>query len=119
MSVPYIVYDDDCGFCTWSAEFADRHGSFELVGFSELTEDQRARLPEDYESCVHLLTEEATYSWGAATERIVERMTPEARPAFEAFRRTPGYGPLRERSYRWMADRRDLWGRILSRDRAD
>ncbi len=67
---PRLVYDDDCGFCTWVAEYADDHGEFELVGFSDLTPDQRARLPANFEECAHLLTHERVYSCGAAMEEV-------------------------------------------------
>lgn len=48
MTNPTLVYDDDCGFCTWSAEFIARRSELRLIGFSELTPDQRGRLPENY-----------------------------------------------------------------------
>jgi hypothetical protein len=66
---PRVVYDDVCGFCTWCAEFAARHGDVEPVGFSELSADQLARLPDDYEDCAHLLTDDAVYSCGEVGPR--------------------------------------------------
>ena len=114
---PRLVYDDDCGFCTWCADYADRHGEFEVVGFSELTPDQRARLPADYETCAHLLTDDAVYSCGAATEEIMARLDGVPRAVARAFRLLPegGRTRIREPFYRWAADRRDWWGKFLSR----
>ncbi|SEO55396.1 Predicted thiol-disulfide oxidoreductase YuxK, DCC family [Halogranum amylolyticum] len=115
-TTPRIVYDDDCGFCTWAAAFADRHGEFELVGFSELTRAEKVRLPANYESCVHLLVDGDVYSCGEATEQVLARLDPTARQTFELLRGVPGYAKRRERLYRWTADRRALWGKILRRD---
>jgi len=113
---PRLVFDDDCGFCTWCARFAERHGDVELVGFTELTPDQLARLPEDYERSAHLLTDDAVYSAGAAIERALAHDFPALKPAFAALRAVPGYPSLRERLYRWGADNRALLGRIVRDD---
>ncbi|MCU4802034.1 DUF393 domain-containing protein [Halobacteria archaeon HArc-gm2] len=113
-AVPRLVYDDQCGFCTWSVELALRHGEFEAVGFSELSPDQRARLPESYDRCMHLLTDDAAYSCGAAAERTIELALPATRPLFGALRQVPGYARFREGLYRWIGDRRAIWGRYRS-----
>jgi len=68
-SPPRLVYDDDCGFCTRSAEWVARRADVELVAFSDLMPDQRARLPENWRQCAHLLTDDAVYSCGEAMER--------------------------------------------------
>jgi predicted DCC family thiol-disulfide oxidoreductase YuxK len=107
------VFDDDCGFCTWCANFAARHGDVEPVGFEELTPDQLARLPDDYERSTHLLTDDAVYSAGAAVERALAHDFPALEPVFAALREVPGYEPLRERLYRWGADNRDLLGKVV------
>lgn len=114
MARPRLVYDDQCGFCTWSVELALRHGSFEPVGFSQLSADQRERLPDEYERCMHLLTDDAIYSCGAAAERTIERTVPAIRPLFSMLRHVPGYARFRERLYRWIGDRRAIWGRYRS-----
>ncbi|QCJ47012.1 MULTISPECIES: thiol-disulfide oxidoreductase DCC family protein [Haloprofundus] len=115
MSAPRLVYDDDCGFCTWCAVVADRYGEFELIGFAELADDQLARLPADYENCAHLLTDETVYSCGAAAERVLAALHPVFDGVFSVLRRVPAYPSLRERLYRWAADRRAVWGRFVSR----
>ncbi|KTG08118.1 thiol-disulfide oxidoreductase [Haloprofundus marisrubri] len=118
MSSPRLVYDDDCGFCTWCVVVADRYGEFELVGFAELTDDQLARLPDDYERCAHLLTDETVYSCGAAAEQTLAALHPVFAGAFSLLRHVPTYRSVRERLYRWTADRRALWGRFVSRSSA-
>jgi predicted DCC family thiol-disulfide oxidoreductase YuxK len=110
---PRVVFDDECGFCTWCARFAARHGDVDLVGFEELTPDQLARLPDDYETCTHLLTDDAVYSCGEAVERALAHDFPFLAPAFTVLRRVPGYEWLRERLYRWGADNRVLLGKVV------
>jgi predicted DCC family thiol-disulfide oxidoreductase YuxK len=118
MTDDILVYDDDCGFCTWWADYFGRRADLELVGFGELTDDQRERLPEDFESCAHLLTDEAVYSCGAAAERVLARadVPPGADEFAQFFRQFEDYERLRERLYRELADRRELWGQLLSKD---
>jgi predicted DCC family thiol-disulfide oxidoreductase YuxK len=109
---PRLVYDDQCGFCTWATEYALRRGAFEPVGFSELSPDQRARLPADYERSAHLLTDDAVYSAGAATEQVLARIFPSLAPVFDVLHGVPGYVALREWLYQLAADNRDLLGAV-------
>jgi predicted DCC family thiol-disulfide oxidoreductase YuxK len=113
-----FVYDDDCGFCTWWAAFFADVTAVSLVGFSELDEKTRKRLPEDYEECAHLVTDEDVYSCGEAIEQTFARSSvgKPAEPLIEVFRQSALYEEVREGSYRQVADRRALWGNILSRD---
>lgn len=116
MEHPTLVYDDDCGFCTWWADFFAANSRFHIVGFSELTQEQRERLPSDYERCAHLLTDDTVYSCGEAVEVALRRsdLVPRELP------RTGigDFGPYvrgRERAYRWIADNRELLGKIISK----
>jgi predicted DCC family thiol-disulfide oxidoreductase YuxK len=111
---PTIVYDDDCGFCTWSARYAAARGPFALVGFSELADEQLARLPADYESCAHLFVGGETYSCGAATEEIVARMDSWERLPASAFQLLPETvrAAVREPIYRAIANNRDVLGKV-------
>lgn len=114
---PRLVYDDDCGFCTRSAEWVSRRATVELVGFSDLTPDQRARLPEDWRECAHLLTNETVYSCGEAMERAFARTGTVPEGVVSAARRIPGHERIRERGYRIVADHRGLFGKLLHRRR--
>ena len=111
---PTIVYDDDCGFCTWSARYAAARGPFRVVGFSELTDEQLARLPPDYESCAHLFVGDETYSCGAAAEEIVARMDSWEHLPMAAFQLLPETvrTAVREPIYRSLANNRDQLGKI-------
>lgn len=113
---PRLVYDDDCGFCKWFVSNLLRLGDFEPVGFSELSADQEARLPDEYENCMHLLTSTAVYSCGEAVEQAFARLSTVTWWLVALARKVPGYPCVRENLYRWAADRRAIWGRYRSRE---
>jgi len=117
MDEAVLVYDDDCGFCTWSAEFVAERSDLRIVGFSELDETLLARLPADYEDCAHLVTGDRVYSCGAAMEEALLRsdLGSVARPAAESLRDLDPYRVAREWGYRTVADNRALFGKVLSK----
>ncbi|WP_267643343.1 DCC1-like thiol-disulfide oxidoreductase family protein [Haloarchaeobius amylolyticus] len=117
MSEPVFVYDDDCGFCTWWAERFAAHAAVRIVGFSELRPALRDRLPEDYEECSHLVTDERVYSCGEGIEEALLRTDPGrvGRPVVESLRGFGPYREFREWSYRRGADNRALWGKLVSK----
>ena len=57
MSDALLVYDDDCGFCTWWAEFLEARSDVPTIGFSDLDPGLRNTLPDDYDRCAHLVTD--------------------------------------------------------------
>jgi predicted DCC family thiol-disulfide oxidoreductase YuxK len=111
-----FVYDDDCGFCSWWASFVAEYTDLGIAGFSALTDAERERLPENYEECAHLLTDEGVRSCGAAIEAVLERVGVLPSRLRLLLGQTADYGPLRERLYRAAADRRDVWGRLVSEE---
>jgi len=113
-----LVYDDDCGFCTWWAERLADCGDVRLLGFSALDDETRERLPADYEECAHLLTEDTVYSCGKAIEEAALRsdLPDDLRAPVDRLREFDGYTLVRERAYRAVADRRGLFGEFLSAD---
>jgi len=112
-----LVYDDDCGFCTWCADWVAERSELALVGFSELTPELRERLPEEYEECAHLVTDDAVYSCGESIEQALVRSEYDdvVAPVVEFARNFEEYGNLRERAYRWGADNRDKLGLVVSK----
>ena len=112
--LPTLVYDDDCGFCTWAAAFAATRSEVVPVGFSELSVDQRARLPPNYEACVHLLTADETYFCGRAVEETFCLLYPALSGGFRRLRRVPYYPSIRERLYELVSNNRDRLGRVVS-----
>lgn len=116
MAPPTLVYDDDCGFCTWWADLFAANSTFRIVGFSSLTPALRDRLPDDYERCAHFVTDERVYSCGEAVEVALARsdLVPEWVPHTGLGEFDP-YVQLRERGYRWVADNRATLGKIVSK----
>jgi predicted DCC family thiol-disulfide oxidoreductase YuxK len=117
MSDATLVYDDDCGFCTWSAELIAENSDLRIVGFSALTDELRERLPADYEECAHLVTADEVYSCGEAMEEAFVRsdLGRAARPFVNFARNFEEHERFRERGYRWIADNRDLFGKVVSK----
>ena len=121
--IPKLVYDDDCHFCTWSATFAVRRSNIQPVrlsrvqeGTSRLSDDERDRLPDGYEECAQLVTEDAVYSCGAATEQslVIAGVLPETLVDF--LRQFEDYERLREAVYHFASDHRDILSNVISRD---
>ena len=112
-----LVYDDDCGFCTWWAAFFDERTDLRIVGFSELDPDLRDRLPDDYETCSHLVAGGTVYSCGESVEQALVRtdLGSRARPAVEFIRGVGPYRDVREWGYEQVAHNRALGGRLLSK----
>ena len=112
--VPKLVYDDDCRFCTWSATFAVRRSDVQPVrlsrvraGGSRLTDRERGRLPDGFEECAQLITDEAVYSCGAAMEEslVVAGVLP--RSLVDFLRQFEDYEWLRETAYHLISNNRD------------
>jgi predicted DCC family thiol-disulfide oxidoreductase YuxK len=121
--IPKLVYDDDCHFCTWSATFAVRRSSIQPVRLSRvqertsrLSDDERERLPEAYEECAQLITEDAVYSCGAATERslVIAGVLPQ--PLVDFLRKFEDYERVRESVYHFTSDHRDIISNVIGRD---
>ncbi|MFB6353255.1 MAG: thiol-disulfide oxidoreductase DCC family protein [Halobacteriales archaeon] len=110
-----LVYDDDCGFCTWAAfAVADHAPDVEPVAFSALSAADRERLPPDWERCAHLLVDGRRYSCGEAMTRAYERTDLPLAGLVPILRRVPGFGFLREAGYRFVAANRDWFGRHVA-----
>lgn len=114
-----LVYDDDCGFCTWWARFFEERADLEVVGFSDLDDLEpalRERLPEHYERCSHLLADGTRYSCGASIEETLARsdLAIPVRPAVDTLRELESYNDLREWGYHRVSSSRAFWGRLLS-----
>ena len=109
------MYDGDCGFCKWSLDKIlawDRRGRLRAVAIQSA---EGGRLlaglsPDARLASWHLVDESGTlYSAGAAAEPLA-RMLPGGRPLAAVFRAFPR---LTERAYRYVAEHRDRWARLL------
>jgi predicted DCC family thiol-disulfide oxidoreductase YuxK len=121
--VPKLVYDDDCHFCTWSATFAVKRSDIQPVrlskvqaGESRLTEDERERLPDGYEECAQLITDDAVYSCGAATEESLVIAGTLPADLVDFLRQFDDYERLREAVYHVTSNNRDVISNVISRD---
>lgn len=110
---PTLIYDDDCGFCTRAAEWVADHGSIEIVGFSELSDSQIRRLPADWRECAHFIQGAEVVSCGAAMEEAFLHTEDAGTGLVRLARELPGWGRLRERGYRLVADHRNWVGAVL------
>lgn len=108
-----LVYDDDCGVCTWAAEWVRDHGEVEIVGFSDLTDAQVDRLPTDWRDCAHLLLDGEVYSCGKAMEEAFLLTEDDGTNVLRVARELPGYASVRERAYRFFADHRNWVGPLV------
>jgi hypothetical protein len=116
MARPLIVYDDSCYFCTWVAEHSLYYGPFEIVGLSDVSDipdNQQERLPDDYEECSQLLTDEEVYSCGEAAERTLVRMFPTLAIVFFVFNQLPGYPDFREWLYHTVSKNRPWIQKVI------
>ena len=116
--LPILVYDDECGFCTWWTEYVARRTELDVVGFSELTPGLRDLLPEDYERSSHLVTDEGVYSLGESMEEALLRTDAGSRlrDPVEFLRAFEDYVWLRETVYALVTEHRGLLGRLFSRE---
>ncbi|MFC6942294.1 DCC1-like thiol-disulfide oxidoreductase family protein [Salinirubellus sp. GCM10025818] len=111
--VPKLVYDDTCHFCTWSAVFAVRRSDVQPVrlsnvqaGESRLDDEERERLPEDYGECAQLITEDAVYSCGAATEQSLVLTDTLPSELVAVLRQFDAYETVREKGYHLVSNNR-------------
>ena len=110
-----ILYDAECGFCRWSLDKIlawDRAQKLKPVRIQS-EEGERLLAEADPEARLdswHLVTSDGRlFSAGAAAEPLA-RLLPGGRPLAAIFAAFPG---LTERGYRYVADRRDRWARLL------
>jgi predicted DCC family thiol-disulfide oxidoreductase YuxK len=113
-----LLYDEDCGFCKWSLDKIlawDRSKRLRAVAIQS---DEGERLlagvdPEARLDSWHLMRCDGTlFSAGAAAEPLA-RLLPGGRPLAALFAAFP---LLTEKAYRYIADHRNRWARLLRID---
>ncbi len=111
-----VLYDDDCGFCRWSLGVilrADRRRRLRPVAIQSTEADSLLRdlTPEERMASWHLISPTGERdSAGAALPKLVG-LLPGGRLAAAGLARIPA---LDERGYRWVADHRSAFGRLIS-----
>lgn len=122
---PKLVYDDGCRYCTWAATLVvDRSDVVPVrlsrvrddAAVSRLTDEERSRLPEGYEACAQLLTDDGVYSCGEAVERglVLAGLLPAEIVA--QLREYAGYIGLREAVYHFTSNHSDQLATVLAED---
>jgi predicted DCC family thiol-disulfide oxidoreductase YuxK len=113
-----VLYDRDCGFCTWTADWlrrADREGRLRLVALQDapLTPSLAAiATTYDLRCALHTLDDGGVvHAGGDAVLEILERLA--GGRLIRAWRRLPGAARLAGRAYAIAADRRDILGRLI------
>ena len=113
-----LLYDQDCGFCKWSLDKILAWDRTKRLRAVPIQSDEGGRLlaevdPNARLDSWHLMRADGTlYSAGAAAAPLA-RILPGGRPLAFLFAALPG---LTERAYRYIADRRDRWARLLRID---
>ena len=125
-----VLYDEDCGFCRWSADrlrALDRRGELRFASIQGAEGDRllAALGPDRRLQSWHLVTPDgAVHSSGEAVPEVLRRL-PGGSPLARIAAAAPG---LTESAYRFVAARRARWARMLgqeacqvdpSRDRRD
>jgi predicted DCC family thiol-disulfide oxidoreductase YuxK len=113
-----ILYDRDCGFCTWSLKGVlswDRRRRLRPVAIQS---DEGQRLlagmdPEERLASWHLVAPDGTVTSAGAAAEPLARLLPGARPLAFLFRSFPG---ATERAYRWVSEHRGTLARVLRID---
>ena len=110
-----VFYDGGCGFCRWSVrrlQAWDRRGRLRFASLSSEEANERlADLSETERAASwHLIDERGRLtSAGAAVPPLLERL-PFGEPLAAVAARFPR---ATDRTYRWVAEHRDLFGRVL------
>jgi predicted DCC family thiol-disulfide oxidoreductase YuxK len=115
MDRPALLYDADCGVCTWLVALIlrwDRRARLRPVPLQD-PEAERALAPMDEETRMaswHLVAADGSVTSAGAALAPLLRELPGGRPLAAAAERVPG---LVERAYRWAAEHRGLLGRPI------
>jgi predicted DCC family thiol-disulfide oxidoreductase YuxK len=118
-----VLYDRDCGFCRWSLSKLlawDRRRRLRPMALQEPEADRLLEGMDEEERMAswHLVVDGKVRSGGAAFPGLL-RLLPGGRPLAAL---AAGAPRLTGRSYRFVADRRSWWGRLVTdgaRRRAD
>jgi predicted DCC family thiol-disulfide oxidoreductase YuxK len=113
-----VLYDEDCGFCRWSADALRRWDRDGRMRFVPIQGETGARLladvdPDERLGSWHVVTPDGRRrSAGAALAPALDRL-PGGAPLARLANLAP---PLTEAAYRFVARRRTAIGRLLGAD---
>jgi predicted DCC family thiol-disulfide oxidoreductase YuxK len=108
-----VLYDEDCGFCRWSADLLRRWDRAGALGFASIQSSDAllgSIAPADRLRSMHVVDESGRiWSGGRALTRTAERL-PGGRLAASVGDRAPA---LADRVYGWAARHRTQLGSLL------
>jgi predicted DCC family thiol-disulfide oxidoreductase YuxK len=109
-----VLFDDDCGFCRWSAERLRSWDRRERLRFASIDGPEGDRFlnelgPDARSASWHVVIDGRVWSSGAALTEVL-RYVPGGRPLSAL---TAAFPDLTERAYRMVARHRGALGRAL------
>lgn len=124
---PTLVYDGECGICRyWVSYWQDLTKDHVVYrAYQEAASEYPAIPPEAFKRAIQLIESDGhVYSGAAATFRVL-RHAPGRAPWWWCYAHLPGFAPLTEWAYAFMAGRRGLlnaltkvlWGPKLAAER--
>ena len=113
-----VLYDEDCGFCRWSADRLRTWDRRRALRFTSIQGAEGGRLlapvpPAARLDSMHAVTPDGRVWSAGAAVAVILRLLPAGGPAARVARLAPG---LTERAYRAVAARRTRLGTLLGRD---
>ncbi|HTP08856.1 MAG TPA: lipase maturation factor family protein, partial [Anaerolineae bacterium] len=120
---PVMIYDGECTFCrTWIEYWQRLTGDRVEYAPFQIAADRFPHIPRSaFESAVHLMWPDGRVTFGAQAVFETLALTPGHTGWLRMYRHAPGFAPLSEASYRFIATHRDffywvtrvLWGKRL------
>src|SRR5262249_38128462 len=111
---PLLVFDGDCGFCRgWVARWRRRTGDrLDVAPFQKVASDFPDIPIERFRRAVQLIEPDGRRSQGAEAVFRSLAYAPRGGAWSWCYARVPGFAPLSEGLYRFVADRRGLFTRL-------
>jgi predicted DCC family thiol-disulfide oxidoreductase YuxK len=110
---PVLVYDGACGFCTfWVRRW--QHITEDRVVYrtsQDAASEYPQIAPENFETAIYLIYPDGTYFSGAKGVFKALATTFHKLPLW-AYEKLPGFAPVSERVYKFVADNREFFSRL-------
>ncbi len=108
-----LIYDGNCGFCLrWVKRWRHKLGPWVEFRPYQETGDYRGVSTERFAEAVHFFDSEGKAYSGAEAVFAALSMAPRGGWALWAYRRIPGFAPVSERAYRFVARHRTAFSRL-------
>lgn len=103
-----LVYDGDCGFCRYSVDYARRLTGerVEYVPYQQVGGDYPDITAEEFRRAIWWFGPDGECGHGAEAAFRTLATAPGRGAGLWWYRRVPGFAPVTEAAYRWVADHR-------------